>query len=185
MFSKDDLFTGKLKREKCPLHISKNVIIKSTWGSWGGCGWKWARNTKKLLRNSLASPQNPSIPPIVRCFSTAWGFLNLSKPCAVNSCCIPWRLSPGVHLWDSFCEPAVLLSIASPRPLTAKLSSTLPYHLGENTQVFQEELFPHNGVKLQFIFFLLPTTNLISVTKCHGVQFLFTGKGAFLHNHLH
>lgn len=34
MLPKDDLFTGKLKREKCQLPVLRKVI-KSTWGSWG------------------------------------------------------------------------------------------------------------------------------------------------------
>ena len=46
-------------------------------------------------------------------------FLNLSEPCTVNNCCFCWRLSPFVHLWDSLCEPAVLLSITSHRPFMA------------------------------------------------------------------
>lgn len=69
MFSKDDLFTGKLKREKCPLHISKNVIIKSTWGSWGGCdgnGLGTLRSSSgipwHLLRTQVSHPLSDAFP---------------------------------------------------------------------------------------------------------------------------
>lgn len=106
-FSKDNLFTVNLKIEKCQLYIIKDVGIIKTLGKAGrlieiggvgtrtpsGQPWNLHR-----IQGFYLSYQNP-----LHCRRLSWIF-----EIPVENCCILWRLSSFVHLWDSFHEPAVL-----------------------------------------------------------------------------